>query len=71
MSTVLWGGRRGDTQYGSRDYWTTHIPIDPAVAHLRVDSTVNFAVGYQVLAGTNTLLVRGIEYPDTLGVAKL
>jgi hypothetical protein len=30
MSTVLWGKRKGDVQYNSRDYWRRNIPIGAA-----------------------------------------
>lgn len=45
MSTVLWGGRRGDVQYGSRDYWRKTIPIDPAVQVIAMHSSAYFDVG--------------------------
>ena len=32
MSTVLWGGRRGDVYYGSRDYWRRNCHI----GHMRM-----------------------------------
>ena len=49
MSTVLWGRRRGDVQYGSRDYWRRNIPIRPDVQRVAVASSAYFDVGDPVV----------------------
>jgi hypothetical protein len=41
--TVLWGARRGDVQYGSRDWRRRNIPIGARIMH--VNSTAYFDVG--------------------------
>lgn len=48
MSTVLWGGRRGDVHYNSRGYWRRNIPIDPAVSRVAVECSHYFDVGVAV-----------------------
>lgn len=71
MSTVLWGRRRGDLQYNSRDYWRQTIPIDPAVVVLLLESTSYFDVGtlleYQPDRDTISRVV-GLELPGQIGV---
>lgn len=43
--TVIWGGRTGDVQYGSKQFWRTHIPVDPEVEMLTLASSAYFDVG--------------------------
>lgn len=45
MNTVLWGGRKGDLHYPSREFWRRNIPIDPKVAHLTLASVAYMDVG--------------------------
>jgi hypothetical protein len=67
VATVLWGKRRGDVQYGSRDYWRRRIPIRPDVLRVAVNSTAYFDVGDPVVftnsAGSGELVadVLGLE----------
>lgn len=51
MSTVLWGRRRGDVIYASRDFWRRNIPIGDA--RLTVASPAYFDVGetFEVVSG--------------------
>jgi hypothetical protein len=65
MSTVLWGARRGDVQFGSRDDWRRHIPIGDS--RLTVDTANYFDVGDVVMVGARVLRVSGME-PSVLGV---
>jgi hypothetical protein len=50
---VLWGARRGDVQFGSRQDWRTHIPI--GAPRVEVNSAAFFDVGSRfVLVGRGT-----------------
>lgn len=71
-STVLWGKRRGDVQYGSRDYWRRNIPTGAQA--LEVSSTAFYAPGDLVLVHADKsmgyLRVVGIEPGRRLGVER-
>jgi hypothetical protein len=57
---VLWGKRRGDVQYGSRDFWRRNLPVGDLV--LTVDRAV-FDVGdlFLIDRTAETFCVTGIE----------
>lgn len=65
--TVLWGGRRGDVQYGSRDYWMTRIPI--GAASISVAHPALFCPGDVISVGGESVRVVGRE-DRTLGVGR-
>jgi hypothetical protein len=73
VSTVLWGGRRGDVQFGSLDDWRRNVPIGcPTIV---VDSPRYFDVG-NLLEGRSrpdrdvVMRVVGIR-GDELGVREV
>lgn len=72
MATVLWGARRGDVQYGSRDFWRRNIPI--GAPRLRVSWAQHFDVGMYVDItswgrGDRDVLLRVVgKEGDELGV---
>lgn len=67
MSTVLWGGRRGDVQYGGREWRRRNIPVGDG--RITVVSARYFDVGMLLAIGANgsMAVVTGLEH-DTLGV---
>lgn len=65
MRTVLWGRRRGELQYNSRDYWRRNIPIGAVV--MRVGSVHYFDVGDMVACDGQLAWVVGMA-PRHLGV---
>jgi hypothetical protein len=67
-AAVLWGDRRGDVHYNSRDFWRRNIPIDPNVARVMVAGIAYFDVGDVVEVGSSDLFaVAGLE-GDALGL---
>lgn len=44
--TVLWGARRGDVQYASRDFWRNNLPF--GVPTITVDTPHYFDVGARI-----------------------
>ena len=58
--TVLWGARRGDVIYGSREFWRRDLPIGDEV--LTVDRAV-FDVGdfFLIDRTAETFRVTGVE----------
>jgi hypothetical protein len=64
---VLWGKRRGDVQYNSREFWRRNIPI--GAERLPVARALHFDVGAIIAVGNESLRVVGIE-DDVLGIAR-
>lgn len=72
MAVVLWGGRRGDVQFGSRAWRRSRIPIGAETIDLA--SSAWFDVGTTMMApavpGSPVFRVIGVE-GNTVGVERV